>query len=269
MTGPAKVRAVIFDIYGTLLHTGPPPPDAAERWRRGCRGILSCEIQPGGFERRRLAATAAQHAERRAAGEAFPEVDGLEVIRFAAGRGVAFRSSDDAIRLSELHAACQRTCTAAPGVVPLLGSLRDAGLVLGLASNAQHYTLTELAGAGIPLSVFHPDLCFLSGEHGFAKPSPRVFTWISSRLAARGIAPHETLMIGDSMENDILPAIAAGWQTWQAGARGVHASEGRGWAGFPDVARIAKGDLPETAGVRGTEHGRPAGAGLRSSRPLR
>ena len=27
-----SIRAVIFDIYDTLLEVGPPPPDAARRW---------------------------------------------------------------------------------------------------------------------------------------------------------------------------------------------------------------------------------------------
>ena len=27
-----KLRAIIFDIYKTLLDVGPPPSDAAERW---------------------------------------------------------------------------------------------------------------------------------------------------------------------------------------------------------------------------------------------
>ena len=27
-----KTRAVIFDVYHTLLHVGPPPADAARRW---------------------------------------------------------------------------------------------------------------------------------------------------------------------------------------------------------------------------------------------
>ena len=28
-----KLRAIIFDIYKTLLDVGPPPPDANERWK--------------------------------------------------------------------------------------------------------------------------------------------------------------------------------------------------------------------------------------------
>ena len=38
-----NIRAVIFDIYGTLLEVGPPPPDADARWQRLCRDLLRAE----------------------------------------------------------------------------------------------------------------------------------------------------------------------------------------------------------------------------------
>ena len=38
-----NVRAVILDIYGTLLEVGPPPPDADVRWQRICRDLLHTE----------------------------------------------------------------------------------------------------------------------------------------------------------------------------------------------------------------------------------
>ena len=38
-------------------------------------------------------------------------------------------------------------------------------------------------------------------------------------LEARGISPGEALMVGDRLDNDIDPARAFGWQTWQLSAR--------------------------------------------------
>ena len=71
-----KIRAVIFDIYQTLLEVGPPPPDANRQWnaiwqeyfsvpaRASLQGILTgCE-----------AVIACEHAEVRRAGIPFPEV---------------------------------------------------------------------------------------------------------------------------------------------------------------------------------------------------
>ena len=38
-----KPRAVIFDLYGTLLVVGPPPPDADARWQSLWRDLLRTE----------------------------------------------------------------------------------------------------------------------------------------------------------------------------------------------------------------------------------
>ena len=54
--------------------------------------------------------------------------------------------------------------------------------------------------------------------HGFSKPDPHVFRLLSARLQARGIAAGDTLMVGDRLDNDIAPARAQGWRTWQLGA---------------------------------------------------
>jgi FMN phosphatase YigB (HAD superfamily) len=37
---------------------------------------------------------------------------------------------------------------------------------------------------------------------------------LTARLEARGIAPGETVMVGDRLDNDVEPARAFGWQTW-------------------------------------------------------
>ena len=93
-----------------------------------------------------------------------------------------------------------------------------AGLRIGLASNAQAYTLSELAAAlrrrGLAFGLFDPSLRFLSFERGFAKPDPDVFRHVEMRLRRQGIAPGETLMVGDRLDNDIEPARGRGWRTW-------------------------------------------------------
>ena len=203
------VRAVICDIYGTLLHVGPPSADAAERWTEGCQEIARHYVGMEEFESRCAEAVKLQHAARRANGEPFPEVDWPAVVRAA----IPALHHSRAMLLSSLHAACRRHCTAMPHALEALASLHAAGIVIGIASNAQHYTREEMTAAGFSMTDFHSRLAFLSGDHGFAKPSPRVFALLTEQLAALGIAPHETLMIGDSVENDIVPAKAAGWLT--------------------------------------------------------
>jgi FMN phosphatase YigB (HAD superfamily) len=207
----AAVRAVICDIYGTLLEVGPPPENADAIWEEHCHRIAGSIVPLEDFNARCRSLAAQEINARRCAGERFPDVTWLDVL------GRAFDpllEPSRAPELSNCHASCVRTCTAIPGAVAALETLHANGVRLGLASNAQDYTRRELARAGFALTLFHPRFCFLSGEHGFAKPSPRVFALLTERLAEFGIAPRETLMVGDSIDNDITPAAAAGWQTW-------------------------------------------------------
>jgi FMN phosphatase YigB (HAD superfamily) len=100
--------------------------------------------------------------------------------------------------------------------------LRARPCRLGIASNAQGYTWRELqeslAAHGLGMDLFEADLCFWSFQHGFSKPDPHVFQILTARLAPHGIPPQEILMVGDRLDNDIGPARAHGWQTFQAGA---------------------------------------------------
>jgi putative hydrolase of the HAD superfamily len=98
---------------------------------------------------------------------------------------------------------------------------KERQFLLGIASNAQAYTLRELHEAlathAMGLDLFERDLSFWSFEHGFSKPDPHVFRLLTARLRLLGIAPAETLMVGDRADNDLDPARAHGWQTFAIG----------------------------------------------------
>jgi len=215
-----NVRAVLFDIYGTLLEAGPPPPDAASRWIALCRRALGGPLGPDlqQFGDACKAAIAREHAAAQTVGIAFPEVYwpaiACEALPELSRLTVAAR--DDFLLA---HAGLTHTVRLMPDAAATLKSLAAAGLTLGIASNCQPYTLRELdlalTAAGLAPDIFAPDLCFFSFAHGFSKPDPHVFRLLTARLRARGIAPAATLMIGDRLDNDIEPARAQGWQTWR------------------------------------------------------
>jgi phosphoserine phosphatase len=54
------------------------------------------------------------------------------------------------------------------------------------------------------------DTIVISGDHGFGKPDPRIFRLVLERLE---VAPHEAVMIGDSLNRDIAGARDAGIRT--------------------------------------------------------
>lgn len=90
-----------------------------------------------------------------------------------------------------------RTVHLTPETAAMLRWLKERDCLLGIVSNAQAYTLRELqttlALHELGMDLFEHDLSFWSFEHGFSKTDPHVFQILTARLAARGIAPGETL----------------------------------------------------------------------------
>lgn len=216
MTTP---RAVLFDVYATLLRVGPPPPDADAQWNRLFLDFFGATPRLGRLEFSVASnqCVAQQHTLARARGILFPEVQWPAIVAEALPE---FASLPQAQQEEFIFRQMQigRTLCLQAGAKEVLTFLRERGCLLGIASNSQAYTLRELreylAPAGLSLDLFDPGLCFWSFAHGFSKPDPHVFQMLTARLAARGLAPDEILMVGDRVDNDIEPARAFGWQTW-------------------------------------------------------
>ncbi len=85
--------------------------------------------------------------------------------------------------------------------LPCIAALRDMGLVIGAAGNTGVEVERFLrASCGVELVASSAGL-------GIAKPAPEFFAAIA-RLA--GIEPHRIAYVGDRVDNDVLPARAAG-----------------------------------------------------------
>ena len=163
------------------------------------------------FEQYCQACIREDHSAARAAGEPWPEVHWAGISR----RSLPALASLTDERLDVFlaaHAALLRTCSPMPGAGEFIHRCRTAGLITGLASNAQPYTRHEMRLAGLETSAFHP--VFLSGDHGYAKPSPRLYEHLTEKLAAMDVPTDEILMVGDRYDNDVTPALDCGWQAW-------------------------------------------------------
>ncbi len=218
--GLVSIRAVICDVYHTLLEVGPPPTDAGERWDALCREVFGSprRLSLDEFAAKTSTLTAHEHAAAKALGVIHPEI----VWPSVAGEALPDLANLSEERREEFlyrHAQLQRSVNLVPGAAEVLSRLSANGTYLGIASNAQSYTLCELdaalASAKLDRSLFHPDLCFWSFRFGFSKPDPHVFRMLRARLQARGVPWQETLMVGDRRDNDIEPARSQGWQTWR------------------------------------------------------
>lgn len=101
--------------------------------------------------------------------------------------------------------------------VPTLRRLRSAGLRVGILTNGgeRHQNLKlDLVGLRDEVEVM-----ISSSTLPFGKPDPRAFTTALHRLQ---VAPHETLMVGNSIEKDVLGALAVGMDAILLDRAGTH-----------------------------------------------
>src|SRR5947207_6526331 len=214
-----KLRAVISDIYNTLLEVGPPPTDAAERWEFLWEDKLAdpARLTLEEFEGECGKIIAREHAAAILVGVQFPEIFWPAVAKEALPELARLRETERDEFLYQ-HAKLLRTVRLMPGAAEVLAELVRRNVLLGLISNCQPYTLRELDGAlsaaELNRALFRPELCFFSFANGFSKPNPHAFRVLRAELQAHGIAPGEILMVGDRLVNDLEPARAHGFQTW-------------------------------------------------------
>ncbi|SFK37860.1 HAD family hydrolase [Cellulomonas sp. KH9] len=130
-----------------------------------------------------------------------------------------------------------------PDALPALHALRRAGYVVGIAGNQPAGAEAQLRTAGVDL-----DLVASSQRWGVAKPAPAFFARV---IAEVGVPADRVLYVGDRLDNDVLPARAAGMRTafLRRGPWGhVHAL--RPQAALADVRVDSLGELVELLPAR-------------------
>ncbi|MCW5747119.1 MAG: HAD-IA family hydrolase [Alphaproteobacteria bacterium] len=115
------------------------------------------------------------------------------------------------------------------GMVGLLAALRSTGLRLGIVANQPRTLAAKLDRLGMT-GLF--DSAESSAELGFHKPDPRLFLAVCARLDTQ---PGDCLMVGDRIDNDIVPARLLGMRTIRFRC-GRHARQApRSWSELPDA----------------------------------
>ena len=96
-----------------------------------------------------------------------------------------------------------RTDDVYPDVVPALSALRARGWRVVLAGNQPARRTAQLRALDLPV-----DDVVVSDELGVEKPDPAFFAAVLARLGVEDAA--RVLYVGDRVDNDVLPATAAG-----------------------------------------------------------
>ena len=191
------VRAVLFDVDFTIARPGPELGPEGYR-RLGER--FGLDLDPSRYKQARERAVEGirRHPELEHDEEiwvAFTE----RIIRGMGGEADSAYECAVAMTKAWEHAEHFELYEDAP---PVLDELRAQGLKLGLVSNTgrnldefiEHHRLDVDAALG-------------SGAFGRTKPHPTIFRAVLERL---GVEPADAAMVGDSPEDDVEGARAAG-----------------------------------------------------------
>lgn len=173
----SRIRAVIFDVGETLV-------DETRAWSvwADWLGIPRLTLFAA------LGGTIVRGEEHRRAAEVVrPGLDVRAEERRAAQAGAPY-----SIRAEDLY----------PDAVPALRALRAAGYRVGVAANQPATTARVVEDLGVEL-----DLIATSEHWGVAKPDPAFFARVAAEL---GLPASEVAYVGDRIDNDIVPAAAAG-----------------------------------------------------------
>lgn len=243
------IRAVIFDIYGTLVNYWRPGFETPEERtislkasfreladRFGMTGTLS-EINPQEQPEKTLSdfyhgIIALNHEKAIKEGTTFPEVRIEEVwnlilmiLKRRGYRAAEFcpgPPEDFARYLAFSYNFLSLGRQLYPGVISALQQLKEQNIVLGILSNAQFYTPIDLTLLIRDQSngkfddyneLFDPDLTFYSFEYGVAKPNKLLFRKLYDSLYEYQILPGQTVFVGNDLSLDIAPAMEAGMRT--------------------------------------------------------
>ncbi len=225
------VRAVLFDVYGTLLVSGSGDVGTLAAASRADAVEASLAHWGVAEEERRtvaqravdafVATIAADHETARDGGIDQPEVDIRDVWRrVLAELGVrdGDRLDDPDLVAFALDYECRvNPVWPMPGARQTVEALAHRDVELGIVSNAQVFTpwlFQALLGARVEELGFDASLCEWSWRRLEAKPSTRLFATVLERLRTlSGLEPDAVLYVGNDQRNDVCPAARLGCRT--------------------------------------------------------
>ncbi len=229
----AGVKAVLFDVYGTLIISGSgdvgtaTAVDTAEALTQALvvSGFQGDPETAGLLGKDMLRTEILEwHAAGHAAGADYPEVEIIKVwkkIVESLCQTEALRKVEidmDQIRRLGLEYECRvNPVYPMPGCLDTLRRLNERGLPMGIVSNAQFYTpliFQAFFDQTVEQIGFDPDCCVWSFKELKAKPSADLFPKAGKFLEKNhGVKLSETVYVGNDMLNDMYTAKEAGCKT--------------------------------------------------------
>ena len=235
----SSIKAVLFDIYGTLLVSSSGDIDQASTKISNLKialeetGIIlkkseyySEEKILGFILEEFKSAIKLSHFISEENNYPFPEIDILRIwesVLLIAGHSEWIEpiNNPDIRQLTMIFELLSNTIYPMPGMKMVLEGLQASGYPLGIVSNAQFYTpvfmnyfLNGELNYGESIDLFNADLSVFSYQEMRAKPDIELFNKILPALKNEySIKPDEIIFVGNDMLNDIYTAHKAGVKT--------------------------------------------------------
>lgn len=234
-----NIKAIIFDIYGTLLISSSGDIDQAEISGNNLKialqeaGYAFTEANMDNNEKltadllSRFVKLIHQHQhEQRQNGSPFPEVDirkvWEDVVEYAINSKMLIKEKNaDPVKLTFIFELLSNRVWPMPGMKEIINYLTKKGYPLGIVSNAQFYTpvmmnffLSDEISGEENIRNFDADLSVFSYKLLIAKPDKKIFEPVLKNLKSKfGIHPEESVFVGNDMYKDIYTANASGMKT--------------------------------------------------------
>ena len=224
------IKAVIFDVYGTLLTASTHLkiiPEPTEDYDQSIIDALEgadfdildvnekfSEIYVGHLR--------AHYDIRAAEGIIYPEVNICDVWQDYLNELFSNGSIDgDITERSIMKLIVRHECNVAPvwpqkNVLQAIRAIQDSGINLGTITTAQFYTpiiMEALFQNSLDTLGFKHPICVWSYEHQHRKPSELLYNVCVDGLKGLGINVSEAVYVGNDVLNDMLPASKCGFKT--------------------------------------------------------
>ncbi len=233
----SNIKAVIFDIYGTLLISDSGDIGGVYHGVKHALEVL--EKARFVFNPDHLAVDIGKHVvnnylecieihhkDEKAKGNSYPEVV-IEKIweqlveKLVEKQLVTAPEKFDCKELAMHFEFLNNPTYPMPGMEESLKNISEMGLELGIVSNAQYFTPMllkffmnqEITEGYESLMYFNPDLQVYSYLEGKAKPGFDLYQKMAAKLKEKGILPEESLFVGNDMLNDIYASKSCGFKT--------------------------------------------------------
>jgi len=231
----ASIKAVIFDIYGTMLISSSGDVDQAEITEENLKqaldasGIKILDKNPTTLDYilNDFACTInVCHDAGRMNSLPYPEIDILSIWRIvlihAKRKGlIAIEKDVDISLMTCVFEFLSNKVSIMPGLIEMISVLKEKRIPLGIVSNAQFYTpvlLNYYLYGKISLKErikgFDKELTVFSYKFGKGKPDQALYNELVPTLKWKyGIIPSEVLFVGNDMLKDIYASSQTGFKT--------------------------------------------------------